>query len=242
MNERRATHGPRKRSHITDRWKATALGATIAGLACAPKGPPAFPPADPSVVARNEAAGDPYRGRFPLGEALAGLGDGSSLWATIETDAGSIPCELDLYGKPLTVANFVGLARGVRPVRGPDGRFAPLPYYEGSVFHRTHRGQFVQGGLRPDLEDPGFVLQDEVSPGDDFRDAGVLAMANRGPNTGAAEFFVTLGGARHLAGRHTPFGDCRALHVVSDLSERVARGERPRILRVEITRTAPKGR
>lgn len=207
-------------------------------VACSPPGPPSLPPAVAEVVAANEAAGDPYRGRFPVEAALAGLPEGPGLWATIVTEFGAIPCELDLTGKPLSVANFVGLARGLRPVRQPDGTFAPLPYYEGSVFHRTHRGQFVQGGRRPGLEDPGFVLQDEVSPGDDFRDPGVLALANRGPHTASAEFFVTLGDTRHLAGKHTPFGRCEALHVVRDVADAVADGRKPVIERIEIT-TAP---
>ncbi len=191
-------------------------------------------------MAANAARGDPYRGRFPVEEALAGLPEGPGLWAVIETDLGAIPCELDLSSKPLSVANFVGLARGLRPVRRADGTWAPMPYYEGSVFHRTHPGQFVQGGLRPDLEDPGFVLQDEISAGDDFRDPGVLALANRGPNTAAAEFFVTLGDVRHLTGRHTPLGTCGARHVVRDLARAVEAGGRPKIRRIEIRRTPPR--
>jgi peptidyl-prolyl cis-trans isomerase A (cyclophilin A) len=188
-------------------------------------------------VAANEAAGDPYAGRFPLEEALAGLPAEGTLHAVLVTDEGEIDCTLDPVHAPLTVASFVGLVRGLRPWLAADGQWRTEPYYEDLVWHRAEDGQFVQTGQKHGLDTGGFVLQDEVSYGDSFDRAGVLAMANTGqPHTGSVELFVTTGPAPHLEGAHTIFGQCDGEAVVRRVEQRVVRGEAPRLLRIDVTR------
>lgn len=194
---------------------------------CAAAGPAAFAPPIPELVAANQAAGDPYAGRFPYAEAVAGLPAEGGLHAVIVTDEGEIDCTLEPGHAPIAVANFVGLARGVRPFLSADGEWVERPFYDGLVWHRAIEGQFVQAGRHGDREDAGFTIQDEVSAGDSFDRAGVLAVANGGPHTGSAQFFITTGAAPHLAGKHTIFGDCDGESVVRALERRAARGETP---------------
>jgi peptidyl-prolyl cis-trans isomerase A (cyclophilin A) len=188
-------------------------------------------------VAANEAAGDPYGGRFPLEEAVAGLPAEGRLHAILVTDEGEIDCALEPDHAPIAVANFVGLARGVRPFRDEtSGEWIKEPYFDGTPWHRAIEGQIVQGGRRGNAEDAGFVIQDEVSPGDSFDRAGVLAMANSGPNSGSTQFFITTGPTPHLAGLHTIFGHCNDESVARALERRSARGEGPTLQEVRIVR------
>lgn len=219
---------------------ASLLVACATASACAgTSGPPTLPPEVADLVAANEALGDPYGGRFPLEEALAGLPPDGELRATLVTDEGEIECTLDLRHAPLTVASFVGLARGLRPFLGDDGAWHTEPFYEGIEWHRAVEGQFVQTGRRGTQATGGFLLQDEVSYGDSFDRAGVLAMANTGlEHSGSTQFFVTTGPASHLEGEHTIFGQCDDEAVVRKLERRVSRGEGPPpvLERVEIRR------
>lgn len=198
---------------------------------------PTLPPPIPEVVAANEAAGDPYAGRYPLEEALAGLPAAGALHAVLVTDDGEIDCTLDPVHAPLSVASFVGLARGRRPFLAADGQWRTEPYYVDLTWHRAEDGQFVQTGQRGGRDTAGFVLQDEVSYGDSFDRGGVLAMANTGqPHTGSAELFVTTGPAPHLEGAHTILGQCDGEAVARRVEQRVVRGEQPRLLRIDVTR------
>ena len=210
-------------------------GPTLAPGQAAP-----FPPADPELVAANVAVGDPYEGRFPFEEAVAGLPASGALEAILVTDEGEVLCRLEPEHAPLTVANFVGLARGLRPFRGPEGDWVRVPYYDDLPFHRAQEGQFVQTGRRGKLADGGFFLQDEISVGDSFDRPGVLAMANNGtPDSGSVQFFVTTGAAPQLEGEHTILGSCDGEAVLRRLERRVARGEQPRLRTVEIRRAPP---
>lgn len=216
---------------------AGALVLTV-GLACArTPATPTLPPPVPELVAANEAAGDPYGGRYPLELALAGLPDAGKLHAVLVTDEGDIDCTLDPVHAPLTVASFVGLARGLRPFRAADGQWRTEPYYRDLAWHRAVAGQFVQTGRKDDQDDGGFALQDELSYGDSFDRGGVLAMANTGrSHTGSVEVFVTTGPVPHLEGAHTIFGQCDDEAVVRRLERRVLDGATPRLLRVDVTR------
>jgi len=190
--------------------------------ACQLGGPRPFPPPEPALEAENRRAGDPYAGRFPYAEAVAGLPEGPSLRAELDTDAGAIRCRLDPSTAPLAVANFVGLARGLRPFRtSPGGPWEKAPFYDGLPFHRAVPDQFVQTGQRGDQEDPGFHLQDEMSSGHVFDRAGLLALANTGaPHSNAAQFFITTAPLRHLDGKHTILGACDDEDVVRELERR----------------------
>lgn len=206
-------------------------------VACASATPGVFPPALDDLVAANRALGDPHEGRYPLEDAVAGLPAGDVLIARLRTDEGDVTCRLDVDHAPLTVASFVGLARGRRPFRDETGAWITARYYDGITWHRAEEGQFVQTGRRGRLEDGGFILQDEVSAGDDFSRAGVLAMANKGePHSGSVQFFITTGPAPHLAGSHTLFGRCEDEAVLRRLERRVSRGEAPILKHITIER------
>ena len=210
----------------------------LAPAACHVGAPRPFAPPVPAVVADNQQAGDPHAGRFPYADAVAGLPEGPTLRAVIDTEAGAIHCRLDPSSAPIAVASFVGLARGLRPFQSaPDGPWERAPFFDGLPFHRAVEAQFVQTGRRGERESPGFRLQDEMSSGHTFDRAGLLALANAGtPHTGAAQFFITTEPLPHLDGKHTIFGACDDEDVVRELERQVLAGQAPRIRTVTITR------
>ena len=114
--------------------------------------------------------------------------------ATIATNRGDIV--LDLYPEhaPKTVNNFVSLAR--------DG------FYDGLTFHRVISNFMVQGGdpTGTGRGGPGYQFEDEVRDNPLKHEAGVISMANAGPNTNGSQFFITHSPQPHLNGRHTVFG------------------------------------
>ncbi len=178
--------------------------------------PPAVGMTEEEMQAYAIAQGDPKRGEFTLEEAVADLPADGALWAIFELSTGpTLECELFEQQAPKTVANFVGLARGKRPFREPQGdpETAPWitkPYYDGTLFHRAIAGFMIQGGdpLGTGQGGPGYVIPDEFAPSLDHDRAGRLSMANRGAGTGGAQFFITLGPTMHLDGVHTIFGQC----------------------------------
>ena len=160
-----------------------------------------------------------------MAEATADLpGAGSTLTAELDTSAGVLHCVLAADLAPRTVANFVGLARGLRGVGiDPDGKplakFAKRPFYDGGPFHRT------VGGLLAETGDPvgrgghaGYTLADEFHVRLRHDRPGVMAMAARGPHSGSAAFYITAKPAPWLDDRHAVFGHCRELDVVTHLS------------------------
>ena len=210
-------------------------------VACQLGGARSFPPTDPALEAENRQAGDLHGGRFPLADALAGLPEGRHLDAVIDTDAGVILCALDL-DVPLAIANFTGLARGLRPFQSqPGGPWQTAAFYDGLAFHRAVPDQFVQAGRRGEQEDPGFYLQDEMSAGHVFDRGGLLALANTGePHSSAAQFFITTRPLRHLDGKHTIFGTCDNEDVVRELERLIlADPDAPPRLRTVTIRRRP---
>ncbi len=119
------------------------------------------------------------------------------VFATIETSMGTIKVELYEQAVPKTVKNFTGLAE-----KG---------YYNGVTFHRVIENFMIQGG------DPtgtgrggesiyGAPFQDEIVDTLRHTGAGILSMANAGPNTNGSQFFITLVPTPWLDGKHTVFG------------------------------------
>ncbi len=112
----------------------------------------------------------------------------------METTRGTI--ELDLYPQhaPLTVNNFVFLVR--------EG------FYDGLTFHRVIKDFVIQGGdpTGRGSGGPGYRFRDEVVGNPLTHEAGVISMANAGPNTNGSQFFITHTPQPHLNGRHTVFG------------------------------------
>lgn len=114
--------------------------------------------------------------------------------ADFETNLGSFSVELFEDLAPLTVGNFKDLVA--------------KEYYDGVVFHRVIEGFMIQGGCPEGTGrgGPGYTIQDEFHDSLQHDAAGVLSMANAGPNTGGSQFFVTLAATSWLNGRHAVFG------------------------------------
>ena len=117
----------------------------------------------------------------------------------IMTEKGDININLLPEKSPITVANFVNLAK-----KG---------YYDGLKFHRVIDNFMAQGGdpAGTGAGGPGYQFEDEVNNGLNFSKAGKLAMANAGPGTNGSQFFITTVPTEWLNGNHTIFGE-----VVSD--------------------------
>ena len=132
------------------------------------------------------------------------------VYARFDTTEGAFTIKLFESEAPNTVANFVGLAEGTKEWTDPrTGRPAKKPYLDGIVFHRVIEGFMIQGGdpLGTGTGGPGYSFADEFHPALKHRGAGVLSMANRGPNTNGGQFFITLDATPHLDNRHTVFGE-----------------------------------
>ena len=117
-----------------------------------------------------------------------------AIQVTLHTNRGPIRLRLHDDKAPLTVANFVNLAK-----RG---------YYDGLTFHRVIPDFMIQGGC-PEGSGrggPGYRFEDEIVPTLKHDKAGVLSMANAGPGTNGSQFFITHVPTPWLDGKHTVFG------------------------------------
>ena len=99
--------------------------------------------------------------------------------ATLDTNHGEIEIELDAGGSPLTVNNFVFLAR--------EG------FYDDVIFHRCIPGFVIQGGdpTGTGTGGPGYRFRDEIDGSGEYS-RGTVAMANAGPNTNGSQFFICV--------------------------------------------------
>ena len=154
------------------------------------------------------------------------------LYAHFTTSEGKFTIQLFDQDAPKTVENFVGLATGTKEWTDPrTGRKGTGPYYNGTVFHRVIDGFMIQGGdrLGTGTGGPGYNFADEFHPSLRHSRAGVLSMANAGPNTNGSQFFITLGPTPHLDNRHSVFGEVsEGMDVVKKIgSVPTARGDRP---------------
>ena len=166
-------------------------------------------------------AADPENGQFTIEEALAGLAGEGNPHARITTRVGTLECTLFADRAPLTVANFVGLARGLRPWWDPCRKeWRRGPFYDGLTFHRVIPGFMIQGGdlLGSGEGDGGYEIPDEFEPTLRHEGPGVMSMANAGPNTGGTQFFVTEGPTHWLDDKHSVFGRCEPAGVVARIA------------------------
>jgi peptidyl-prolyl cis-trans isomerase A (cyclophilin A) len=195
-----------------------------------PTPPPAPKSAARPVASVTPAPDDPLHGNFSLSDATQGMAGSGALSATIETDVGKLECKLFDDKAPITVANFVGLARGIRPWKDPDGKWVKKAAYDGTVFHRIIKGFMIQGGDAKGTGsgEPGYVVPDEIWEGAAHDRAGLLCMANRGPNTNGAQFFITDAAAAHLDRSYTIFGECAPEDMVHKLASVEVTGEKPK--------------
>jgi peptidyl-prolyl cis-trans isomerase A (cyclophilin A) len=152
--------------------------------------------------------------------------------ARFATTLGTFTVRLFGDKAPQTVDNFVGLAEGSREWTDPRTRQKTTArYYDGIIFHRVIDGFMIQGGdpLGRGTGGPGYTFADEFHPTLRHDRAGILSMANAGPNTNGGQFFITLGPTPHLDGRHSVFGEVtEGLDVVKKIgSTRTGAGDRP---------------
>jgi peptidyl-prolyl cis-trans isomerase A (cyclophilin A) len=200
--------------------------------------------------AQSVCGDDPAKGEFTVDEATKGLKgpkDGA-LTAKIETTMGTFTCELFDKKSPKTVANFVGLARGVRPWCDEKTKKweTKKPFYDGLIFHRVIPSFMIQGGdpLGIGRGGPGYKFQNESDPSLVFDKPGVMAMANAGRDTNGSQFFITETPQPALNGGYTIFGQCEPTDLVGKIA-RVERspGDKPvkdvAMTKVTITRGKP---
>ena len=129
--------------------------------------------------------------------------------AVFTTEIGEFRVRLFPEQAPVTVNNFVFLA-----TQG---------YYDNTTFHRVLPGFMAQGGDPTGTGGggPGYAFEDEFDPALQFDRPGLLAMANRGPNTNGGQFFITYAPTPHLTGLHTIFGEViEGADVVGSLRSR----------------------
>ncbi len=136
------------------------------------------------------------------------LDPGKDYYANLVTEKGTLRIRLFAEEAPETVNNFVFLAR--------EG------YYDGTTFHRVIEGFMAQGGdpTGTGTGGPGYSIRDEFHPDLRHDKPGVLSMANRGPNTGGSQFFITHVATPWLDDRHAVFGEVvEGMDVVNALRE-----------------------
>ena len=143
------------------------------------------------------------------------------LYAHFTTSEGNFTARLFDKETPNTVANFSGLADGSKEWTDPrSGKAVKRPYYDGTVFHRVIEGFMIQGGdpLGQGTGGPGYLFADEFHPTLRHSKAGILSMANRGPNTNGGQFFITLAATPWLDNKHSVFGEIvEGIDVVSKI-------------------------
>ncbi|XP_064395906.1 peptidyl-prolyl cis-trans isomerase-like 1 [Halichondria panicea] len=128
----------------------------------------------------------------------------------LETTMGDIKIELYWKHAPKTCKNFTELANS--------------GYYAGCIFHRIIKDFMIQGGDptgtgRGGSSIYGDHFEDEIHQDLKHTGAGIISMANSGPNTNGSQFFITLGPTQWLNGKHTIFGRvCEGIAVVKKMS------------------------
>lgn len=117
------------------------------------------------------------------------------LEAVIKTNKGNISLYLYPEASPLNVANFVYLAKN--------------NFYNGLKFHRVIPNVLIQSGdpLGTGLGSTGYTLDDEFPDWLNFENAGMLAMANSGPDTNSSQFFLTVSSLPQLNNKYTIIGE-----------------------------------
>jgi peptidyl-prolyl cis-trans isomerase A (cyclophilin A) len=172
------------------------------------------------------------------------------MYATFQTNQGTIVCELYEEEAPVTVKNFADLAEGNKEWTHPGtGEKQTSRYFDGTIFHRVIPDFMIQGGdpLGRGTGGPGYRFEDEFHPSLKFDKPGRLAMANSGPGTNGSQFFITEVPTPFLNNKHTIFGQ---VIEGQDIVRKIARvqkdsGDKPRqpvvIEKLTIERVAESG-
>lgn len=138
---------------------------------------------------------------------------------SIETNMGTMEGRLFYKQVPNTVSNFVTLAR-----KG---------FYDGIKFHRVIPEFMIQTGdpQGNGTGGPGYKFADEFDKTLTHHKAGILSMANAGPNTNGSQFFITVVPTPHLDNRHAVFGellDQKSTDIAIKISKAAANGSTPK--------------
>ena len=122
------------------------------------------------------------------------IDSGKKYTATFQTSRGEIVCDLFAQDKPITVNNFVFLARE--------------KFYDSTTFHRVIENFMIQGGdpTASGRGGPGYRFADEIQGRANQHKIGSLSMANAGPDTNGSQFFITHVVTDYLDPKHTVFG------------------------------------
>jgi len=146
------------------------------------------------------------------------------IYADFNTNKGRISVLLDYKKAPMTVANFIGLTEGtITNASYPPG----VPFYKGSIWHRVVKGHVIQGGEPETVKDPansdvnstGYEIPNEISDLSHNK-AGMIGMANSGPNTNTCEYYITLADRSYLDGNYTLFGEVvDGMDVVNNINQ-----------------------
>jgi peptidyl-prolyl cis-trans isomerase B (cyclophilin B) len=159
------------------------ITVTLFSASCAGEGPEPTPTPTPTPTPKAKT----------YSEAPPMIIDTSKQYtATIETEKGNLVLELFASDVPMTVNNFVFLAR--------EG------FYDGTTFHRVIPDFMAQGGdpTGTGTGNPGYSFPDEFT--EHTHVTGALSMANSGPDTNGCQFFITYAPQPHLDGKHSVFG------------------------------------
>lgn len=164
------------------------------------------------------------------------------LYAEMETSKGKILLQLEFEKTPLTVANFVGLAEGTKyysTTPGEPPKAQNKPFYDGLSFHRVIANFMIQGGDPQGTGSggPGYQFRNETMPSLKHDRAGILSMANAGPDTNGSQFFITHLETPWLDGKHTVFG-----HVIEGQNVVNAIVQGDKIKTIKIVRVGEKAK
>jgi len=212
------TDGAKADDKADTKADAKADGAADKGAAKAPAAPSNTPEPDGADTATKPPTAD------DLARYTGGIPGSGALQVAIKTNQGTMNCTLLEDVAPITVANFVGLGRGLKAWIDPKTGQPQVgkPMYPGTIFHRVIPKFMIQGGdpQGTGRGNPGYKIPDEFASAARHDRGGILSMANAGPNTGGSQFFVTEAPTPHLDGRHTVFGRCddASLEVVKKIA------------------------
>ena len=185
---------PRLRQRSLNWATSLLLLCTLVMSACTP---PPHPTEEPQEAEEGTAAALEPADRTGMYDAVPEMVIDSEkeYHAILKTEKGDMRVLLFAEDAPLTVNNFVFLAR--------DG------FYNDTHFHRVLANFMAQGGdpSGTGAGGPGYQFQDEIVASLQFDRAGLLAMANAGPGTNGSQFFITFAETPWLNGNHTIFGE-----------------------------------
>ncbi len=186
---------------------------------------PSYPP--PSMAPTSSS---PKNKIIDVGERIAD----KKLFATVVTSMGAFKMKLYPQYAPRTVRNFTDLATGQKEfVEVATSKKSTRPFFNGQIIFKVVRDFVVQMGcpFGDGRGGPGYEIQDEFTPYLHHDKAGMVSMANHGPNTAGSQFFITLGPQPSFDDKYSVFGEViSGMDVVQKIS-RVKTGPTSRPLK-----------